>query len=61
MAEKLLTPEEVAERLQVTLRTLQRWRTSGTGPAYIKSGRLIRYPEGDLKAWLAAHRRQPEQ
>ncbi len=33
---------------------LQRMR--GTGPAYIRIGRTIRYDIRDLDAWLAQHR-----
>ncbi len=31
-------------------------RMKGTGPAYIRIGRTIRYDIRDLDAWLAAHR-----
>lgn len=32
--------------------TLADWRTKRTGPAYIRVGRLIRYRQTDLDAWL---------
>ena len=32
----LLKPGEVAERLNVSLQTLWRWRKAGTGPLYVK-------------------------
>jgi len=32
--------------------TLADWRTKRTGPAYIRVGRLIRYRQADLDAWL---------
>lgn len=35
---------------------LRQGRQHGGGPAYIKSGRAIRYRVTDLDAWLAAHR-----
>ncbi len=38
-------------------RTLQRKRRDGTGPVYIKVGRLVRYRQSDLDAWLADQRR----
>lgn len=38
-------------------RTLQRQRQDGTGPAFIKIGRLVRYRQSDLDAWLADQRR----
>lgn len=44
-----------AERIGVRPRTLQRWRSLGTGPAYTRIGpRLIAYREVDLDAWAAA-------
>lgn len=33
-------------------RTLQRWRQEGTGPAFLKIGRLIRYRQRDLDDFL---------
>lgn len=32
--------------------TLADWRCKGTGPAYIKVGRLVRYRLADLDAWM---------
>ena len=32
--------------------TLADWRCKGIGPAYIKVGRLVRYRQSDLDAWL---------
>lgn len=49
----LLTPEQTAERLGVTVGTLANWRTAGDGPPYVKMGsKLVRYPEDDLRSWL---------
>ncbi len=33
-------------------RTMQRWRQDGSGPIYIKLGRLIRYRQTDLDHFL---------
>lgn len=38
-----LTPNEVAARWRVSLRTLERWRLGGTGPSWISIGGGIRY------------------
>ena len=54
----LRTPEQVAEFLGVTKATLADWRCKGMGPAYIKVGRLIRYPESPLVDWLEARTQQ---
>jgi len=51
---KYMTPDQVAELLQVDRERLRRMRAAGTGPRYIKSGRLIRYHPQAVSAWLAA-------
>jgi len=53
----LLPQQTVAARLGVTARTIERWRTEGAGPPFLKVGRGVRYDEADLSAWLAAQRR----
>ena len=47
-----LRPEEFAETLGVSTKTLLRWRTDGTGPKWIKRGKVILYPLGDILDWL---------
>lgn len=48
---------QVSERLQVTIRTLQRWRRMGGGPVYTRIGlRRIAYRVRDVETWEAAHR-----
>ena len=38
----LLTPEEVAEALGVTIKTLTNWRSRSTGPVYVRvAGRVF--------------------
>lgn len=37
--------------------TLEGWRVQGIGPRYIKIGRLVRYTNTDLDAYLAAQTR----
>ena len=32
--------------------TLANWRTYGRGPAYVRLGRLVRYPVAELEAWI---------
>jgi hypothetical protein len=36
----------------ISTRSMQRHRQQGTGPTYIKVGRLVRYRESDLVAFL---------
>jgi excisionase family DNA binding protein len=51
---RLLTQKESADLLRLSERTLERLRLQGTGPHYVKAGRLVRYRECDLEAWIAA-------
>lgn len=54
MAERLLTPVEVAEVLGVPVATLYQWRTRGEGPLGLRVGRHLRYRQADLDRWLDA-------
>ncbi len=36
----------------ISPRTLQRWRLEGVGPTFVKLGRLVRYRQSDLEAFL---------
>lgn len=47
----LLNTLQAAERLRVSKRTLEKWRVEGTGPAFLKIGRLAFYTEEQLDAW----------
>lgn len=53
----LLTPADVAERLNISIPTLERWRRHGTGPAFVKLGPGLRsrvgYRSDDIEAYLA--------
>ncbi len=48
---------EAARRLGVSESFVNKRRTSGDGPAYIKAGRRIVYLPRDLRAWLATRLR----
>jgi predicted DNA-binding transcriptional regulator AlpA len=48
----LLTQREAACLLQLSERTMERHRVAGTGPRYVKAGRLVRYRQSDLEAWI---------
>ncbi len=50
----LATPVEVAEYLQVPLKTLYQWRYQGEGPRAYRVGRHLRYRWEDVEAWLAS-------
>jgi excisionase family DNA binding protein len=51
---RLLTQRDAATLLRLSERTLERLRVSGGGPHFVKTGRLVRYREADLEAWIAA-------
>lgn len=51
--DRLLRPEDVAQILGVSERTLERWRMEGSGPRYLSlSRKVVRYEAGDLRAFL---------
>lgn len=49
--EKFLTPEQVAEKLQVTIQTIYTWMRSGYLPSF-KMGRLWRVRPSDLENFI---------
>ena len=48
----LLGERRVAEVLGYHPRTLQRWRTKGTGPAFTTIGRKVFYELNDVQEWI---------
>ena len=44
------SPEELADNLGISSRTLAAWRKSRTGPAYIRSGGRIYYTSAAVTA-----------
>lgn len=55
--EKLLTANEVAALLGVSIPTLTRWRQDGVGPRFLKLGATrksaVRYRPVDVRAYVA--------
>lgn len=58
MSIKLVTTTEAAEVLGVKTNTLEGWRVRGEGPPYRKIGRLVKYVESDLLAFIEGSKRQ---
>lgn len=54
---RLFRPEQVARLLGKSEAWLERARLDGSGPAYTKIGRSVRYRDDDLLAWLEENRR----
>lgn len=52
--------DEAASYLGVHVQTLKRWRGSDYGPKYLRIGKLIRYKEVDLDAWVEELSARPE-
>ena len=50
-----LTENQLAERWNVSIKTLQDWRRKGTGVAYLKLGKAIRYPHEIVTKYEADH------
>lgn len=48
----LLTEDEAADAVRISVRTLQAWRLKTVGPPFVRVGRTIRYRRGDIKAWI---------
>ena len=51
--------KEAAVILGCSVAALRKWRLHGKGPRYHKIGRLVRYGEADLAAFLDANRIDP--
>lgn len=57
-ADRLLTPQLLAEHLSVSVKTLERWRLQGEGPAFVRiSPKVIRYRTSDVIAFIEHQRR----
>jgi predicted DNA-binding transcriptional regulator AlpA len=50
--DSLITPATLADRLGLTQRTLSEKRIRGTGPAYVRIGKSVRYRPESVDAWL---------
>jgi predicted DNA-binding transcriptional regulator AlpA len=52
-ADALLTPQQTADYTGLAITTLQRQRTEGTGPKFVKLGkRRVAYRLADVQTWL---------
>jgi hypothetical protein len=58
MTQDLLTPQQVADLLQIKTDTLEAWRGKRTGPPWIKLGEgkrsPVRYRRADVESYLKA-------
>jgi excisionase family DNA binding protein len=49
---RLLTVQELADLLQVPVKTIYTWRYKGIGPPAVPLGRYLRFRADDVTAWL---------
>lgn len=52
--------EAVSRYIGVPIKTLEHWRHTGTGPAYSRLGKHVRYRRADVDSWLEAHTTRPD-
>jgi len=50
----LLTQDEAADLLKLSVRTLERLRTTSGGPKFLKIMHSVRYRQSDVEAWIAS-------
>jgi excisionase family DNA binding protein len=50
----LLTQDEAAELLKLSVRTVERLRVSGSGPKFLKIRNSVRYRLEDVQSWVAS-------
>jgi excisionase family DNA binding protein len=55
---RFMTEREAAERLGLSVRTLQKWRLLGSGPEFLKLGHAVRYDPEDLERYVESARRR---
>lgn len=53
-----LNTMEAAKLLRVSKRSLEKWRSSGGGPEFLKIGRLVFYEEAALADWRKSRARR---
>ena len=57
---RLVSEPALATRYHKTVRTLQRWRTEGYGPAYLRIGGSIFYRTQDIETFEVSMRKDGE-
>jgi predicted DNA-binding transcriptional regulator AlpA len=52
----MLNKEDLATFLAMSTKVLSNWRWRGSGPRWVKVGRLVRYRREDVLAWIESNR-----
>jgi excisionase family DNA binding protein len=50
----LLTQDEAAELLKLSVRTVERLRVTGAGPKFLKIRNSVRYRLEDVQSWIVS-------
>lgn len=53
--DELMTPEQLADYLQVSVKKLANERYLGRGIRFVKIGKAVRYKRSDVEAFIAAN------
>lgn len=60
MERRLISTKELARLLGVSVTTIERWRSSGKGPAWIRMGdrrtSRVLYDRADVALWINQHK-----
>jgi len=54
--ETLYNPGQISDIVGISVSTLATWRSLGTGPGWLKTGRKIWYPVVDFDFWMEGQR-----
>lgn len=54
----LITPDELAGALGLSIATVDTWRSRGGGPDYVRLGKCVHYRLDDVKRWILANLRR---
>jgi excisionase family DNA binding protein len=49
---RLMTVQEAAEILRLSVSTLNKWRVAGGGPRFVRMGARVRYRPSDLNKYV---------
>ena len=52
--DQLMSPQDLADYLQVPLATVYKWNATGQAPRARRVGRHTRYTRADVEKWLEA-------
>jgi predicted nucleic acid-binding protein len=58
--EEYLTPAQLGELLQVSEKTLRRWRSERIGPPFVQIDRIVRYRKRAALDWLREQEKPQE-